>query len=288
MKTKLKIRFLLFVVVLFSCLYQTAYAGFPVNKGNWLISPMYSHYSARNYWNDKRVVTPYSNNGLFTSHYFGVYGVFGIEKNLNFVFNVPYIIQSYSETNYLAQVSGLGDATAGIAYYFPNENPYKHISVTGSVILPLSQTSTISSSTSTNYFPTIGMQSLGVEAKLGYAGTNMNVMKNTYYDLEAGIRQYFAADGPSQIFYNATFGVPLDNYWKVSATLSGVSSSSSNAASSTTTSKINKDFAYSRFTVALGYTVSPGTSLWVNAFTDLSGRSIGVGRGFSVFAVFKF
>lgn len=285
MKTKMNARVFLFSFVLITCFYQTAQAGFPVNKGNWLLSPMYSHYSASNYWNDQRVVNAYPNNGIFTSHYFGLYGVFGVEKNLNFVFNVPYVVQSMSTSS--SQIASLGDATLGVSYYFPNENPYKHVSLTGSVIIPLSQTVTTITSTNSNYLPPIGFQSLGVEAKLGFSGTNMNVLKNTYYDIEGGVRQYFATAGPSQAFFNATFGVPLDKDWKIAGTLGGVTSSSGNT-STTTTSTINRDYGYLRLTFAAGYTISPGTSLWANVFTDVSGRSIGVGRGFSVFAVFKF
>jgi hypothetical protein len=283
MKTKMRTCIIVFLLVFSSCFYQNAHAGgFPVNKGNWLLAPMYSHYSASSYWNSLRVIKSYDNNGLFTSHYFGLYGAFGIDKNLNFVFNVPYVVQSYSATNYLAQTSTLGDATLGLSYYFPNENPYKHISVTGSLIIPLSQ-NIITTTTTTSIAP-VGFQSLGLEAKLGFAGTNMNVMKNTYYDVEGGVRQYFATGGPAQAFFNATFGVPLDKDWKIAGTLGGVTSSSNNKGDST----INKDFGYLRFTFAVGYNISPGTSLWANVFTDVSGRNIGVGRGFSVFAVFKF
>ena len=289
MKTKMKFRIISFAFILLTCCFQNAYAGFPVEKGDWMISPMYSHYSARNYWNNLKVTTPYIKGGSFTSNYFGLYGVFGIEKNINFVFNIPYIIQTYSDSVSYAKTASMGDATVGIAYYFKNDNPYKHVSLTGSLIIPLYQNIVLPTSSSSVTPPYAGFQTLGIEAKLGFSGTNMEVLKYTYYDVEGGLRQYLASSGPTQGFFNATFGVPLNKDWKLAGTISGVTSSSGNSSLiSTSTSTVNKDYGYLRFTLAAGYNISPGASIWGNIFTDVSGRSIGEGSGFSIFAVFKF
>jgi hypothetical protein len=268
----------------------TSYAGFPVPKDYWMLSPMYSHYHASSYWNNTGKVIQYSSSGKFTSNYFGLYGAFGLEKDLNFVFNVPFIIQTYSNSNYLIQNSSLGDATAGLSYFPHLNSENQHLSVGGSLILPLYRnTLTIDTAIASSVsLPYTGFQELGLEAKVGYSGTNVNYLRNTYYDLEAGLRTYFGSGGPTQVFLNATFGVPLNENIKIAGTLSAVNSGSNSFNSSSSSTGVNKDFSYARLTFAAGVKISEQGSLWGNVFTDVSGRNIGLGSGFSLFAVFKF
>ncbi len=265
-------------------------AQFPMAKEYWMLAPMYNYYSASSYWNNNGKVIQYKNNGRFTSHYFGLYGAFGLDDNLNFTFNVPFVVQTYSNATYLIQNSSLGDATAGLNYFLHLNNPNQHLSLGGSLIIPLyrntlSIDSAVASSVS---LPYSGFQKVGVELKVGFAGTNVNVLKNTYYDLQAGVRDYFGGGGPTQVFLNATFGVPLNENIKIAGTLSGVNSGSNSVVSGTVTTGANTDFSYARLTFAAGVKISEEGSLWGHVFTDVSGRNIGLGSGFSVFAVFKF
>ncbi len=278
----------IFFTIFFSVLHTASYAGFPIGKGRWLLSPMYSYYGANSYWDKLKVLTPYENgNGKFTSNYFGVYGGFGVDKNVDFIFNVPFVIQTYQNATTLVQNASMGDASLGFSYFFNNDNPYKHTSLSGSLLIPLYQNSVINNLPANVTMPYVGFQTVGAEVKLGFSGTNIKTLKNTYYDVEGGIRQYFSASGPTQAFFNATFGVPLDNYWNLKATLNGVNSNGTTGAI-TNVYGLNRDFSYLRFTFAAGYKISKQTSLWANVFTDISGRNIGAGHGFSLFAVIKF
>ena len=131
---------------------------------------------------------------------------------------------------------------------------------------------------------------MGIEAKLGYAGTNQKFLKKTFYDLEVGIRQYFATEGPTQLFTNLTFGVPIDDSWKAAATLRGVTSSSpyGNRNSNFAFSPLNREYDYLRFEFAAGVKATRSTSIWLSVYTDIMGKHIGKGSGYSVFAVIKF
>lgn len=282
---------LVFLVAFILNFCTASFAGFPVPKDYWMLSPMYSYYHAGSYWNSNRKVVQYNNSGSFSSNYLGLYGAFGVTDDINLVFNVPFVVQSFSNSLYTIQNSSLGDATAGISYFPQLNNPNAHLSVSGSLIVPLYQNVLTIDTSISNYvsLPYVGFQKVGAEAKLGYSGTNVNYLRNTYYDLELGVRSYMGGGGPTQAFYSATFGVPVNETLKIAGTLSGVNSGSNGiTSSSSSNSGANKDFGYSRLTIAAGIKISEQGSLWVNAFEDISGRNIGVGSGFSLFAVFKF
>jgi len=281
-----KLKIFSLIVLLLVMFQQTARAGFPIGKGRWLLVPTYIHYSATGYWDDNRQLQSYTYSGKFTSNYFGLYGGYGINRDLEFVFNVPYVIQTYSSTTIYQQNSNLGDVMLGLCYYLNHFDYYRHLSITGSLIIPFYSNDT---TTSTAYAKVpIGFGVFGIEAKLGYAGTIQgNFLHNCYYDLDAGIRQYFATQGPTQLFFDATFGVPLDQDWKASATLRGVTSSSSSTLS-TTNNSVNTNFDYIRGEIAIGRKVNRNVSFWGSLFTDLRGKDIGKGSGFSIFAVIKY
>jgi hypothetical protein len=264
-----------------------AKAGFPIGQGKWLLVPTYNYYSATKYWDAQRVVTPYPKNGRFSSNYLGLYGGYGIKRNLDFIFNVPFIIQTYSDTDSLKQLSSLGDVNLGLSYYFNSNDYNKHLSLTGSVIIPFAQSYASTSSSSLIAYPAIGYHAFGVEAKFGYAGTNTTTLKNVYWDMEVGLRQYFSYLGPTQFFFNATMGVPLNDDWKLFGSMNYVTSHS-NATFQSTSDGVNRDFDYLRFTIGILARLSKNASVGASIFTDVTGRNIGCGSGFSLFAVFKF
>ena len=281
---KIKLLFFCLATVLFV---QQANAGFPIGKGRWMLVPTFNHYSASSYWDDSRNLKDFSNNGRFVSNYFGVYGGYGINRDWEFVFKVPFISNRYSENNFLEQNSGLGDVNLGVTYYINHYDYYRHLSVTGTLIIPFYSNDTLTKHT------WLGYGNFGIEGKLGYAGTNKEFLKKTFYDLEVGVRQFFAAEGPTQLFTNLTFGVPLDESWKLCATLRGLTSSSPYpnafyANSSTINALVNRDYDYLRFEIAAGVKATRSTSLWLSVYTDIMGRHVGKGSGYSLFAVIKF
>lgn len=262
---------------------QDSFAGFPIGNGRWLLVPTYTRYTADSYWDATGISTPYPNNGRFTSNYFGLFGGVGIGRDVDLLFNLPAVSQRFTENGVDAEtpLQTTGDLTIGLSYFLNHFDYYKHLSITGSIIVP-----TYPAIEGTNLLP--GYASVGLEAKIGLAGTNTKNLKDTYYDLEAGLRSYFNAGGPTQFFANATLGVPIDDgSWKISGTLNFLTSSSSSNNYSKTL-LINKDFTYLRGSMALGKRLDRNVSLWASIFKDFTGRSIGQGQGFSIFAVIKF
>ena len=274
----------LFTLIVFLSMKQISFAGFPIGNGRWLLVPTYTHYSADGYWNESRIPKTFANAGRYQSNYLGLYGGYGIGRDLDFVFNVPYVTQAYFENGVkLEELASVGDMTFGLSYFINHFDYYKHLSITGSIIIP-------GYPDIKNTYLLPGFSSPGFEAKLGLAGTNTNKLKDTYYDVEGGIRTYFNAGGPNVFFANATLGVPLDEDWKISGTLNAVSASSSitNKSDTAYNPYINRNFNYFRGTIAVGRRIDRNIALWASIFRDFSGTSIGQGKGFSIFAVIKF
>jgi protein XagA len=266
------------VIILF---YNTAFAGFPIGKGRGMLVPSYNFYSARGYWDRSRNYVEFPNNGRFTSHYFSVFGGFGISRKLDFVFNVPLVGQVRTENNLIKSNWGLGDVSLGLSYFFTEMDAQNHISLTGSLIVPLYQNGTE---------PFIGFQKFGSEVKLGFSGSANRWTRNPYYDAELGFRQFFDRHGPTQIFFNITGGVPVSEKVKISGTIGGFNSQSSDPNQLFNANNLfaNKQFDFLRATAAVGYSITANTAIWANIFTDITGSNIGRGSGFALFAVIKF
>jgi len=264
---------------------QQANAGFPIGKGRWLLVPTFNHYVASSYWDDNRTLHSFDKSGRFVSNYLGVYGGYGINRDLEFIFKVPFISNTYTDTTLIEPNSGIGDVNIGLCYYLSHYDYFRHLSLTGTLIIPF-----YSNQTDVYKHTLLGYGAMGIEAKLGYAGTNQKVLKKTFYDLEVGVRQYFATEGPTQLFTNLTFGVPIDESWKACATLRGVTSSSpyGNISSNFVASTVNREYDYLRFELAAGVKATRSTSIWLSVYTDILGKHIGKGSGYSIFAVIKF
>ncbi len=269
-------------ILLFS---QHVNAGFPIGKGRWMLVPTFNHYVATSYWDDNRTLHNFDNNGRFVSNYLGVYGGYGVNRDWEILFKVPFISNTYTSDSLIEPNSGIGDVNLGVCYYLSHYDYMRHLSLTGTLIIPF-----YSNNAAIYKHTLLGYGAMGLEAKLGYAGTNQKVLKKTFYDLEVGVRQYFATEGPTQLFTNLTFGVPIDESWKATATLRGVTSSSpyGNISSNFVASTVNREYDYLRFEVAAGVKATRSTSVWLSIYTDLMGKHIGKGSGYSIFAVIKF
>ncbi len=256
-------------------------AGFPIGYGRYLVIPGYNYYTARGYWDGNRAYNPYP-SGSFSSHFFGIYGGYGVGRRVNFMYNLPFVAQVDNNTsgdNKLATTVGLGDASVGLSYYFNDFDNNHHVSLTGSLIVPLYANATK---------PYIGFQSFGAEVKLGFAGSATGGFRNPYYDIEFGVRQFFSDGGPTQLFANITGGVPVSDDWKLSGTLSGVNSISSAVAGTTAFYNYNKSFDFIRIAANAGRVINDNVSIWGGLYTDIAGRSVGRGSGLSLSAVLKF
>lgn len=255
----------------FVAMQQESFAGFPIGNGRWLLVPTYTRYTAQSYWDANGVTKNFDASGRYQSNYLGLFGGYGIGRDVDLVFNIPYVTQSYFENgSKIEQLSSVGDVSVGLSYFLNHYDYYKHLSITASLIFPM-----YDNIPNTYLLP--GFGSAGAEVKLGLAGTNTQKLKDTYYDVEGGIRHYFNAGGPTMLFANATFGVPINEDWKISGTLNAVSASS-NGANSTSSAAynpyINRDFSYLRGTIGLGRRLDRNITLWGSIFRDFTGTSI--------------
>jgi hypothetical protein len=275
-----KITLLLVATVAFA---QMSWAGFPIGAGRWILTPGYSFYIAHGYWDNNGNYNAYS-NGSFMSHYIGLSGGYGLSRRWDFLFSLPFEVQVDHNTSgtgntYIA--AGLGDAKLGLSYFFTDFDALNHVSLTGSLIIPLY-------SNMAKPFPILGYQSFGGELKLGFSGSATGHFRNPYYDIEVGVRQYFDSDGPTQLFANVTGGIPLDDYWKISGTLSAVNSLSTTTNSAQTSYNFTKNFTYVRAAFNVGRSISENVSIYGGLYADIWGVNIARGSGVSVSAVIKF
>ena len=75
-------------LIIIAIIANTAYAGFPIGRGKYLLVPSYNLYTTKGYWDAAGTYIPFSNGGRFASHYFGIYGGIGIGERLDFVGNI--------------------------------------------------------------------------------------------------------------------------------------------------------------------------------------------------------
>jgi protein XagA len=270
----------LLILVFFAFMSSSIYAGFPIGRGKYLLVPSYNLYMAKGYWDKDGNYFAFNNNGKFTSHYFGVYGGVGLSDKVDFVGNISYMIQRKFETGLTQQNASLGDATLGLQYLLNSFDYYKFLSVTGSLIIPLYNNDAAKQ-------PFTGFQQVGGEVKMGFSGTNRERMANTYYDITAGVRQFFSPEGPTQIFADALFGIPLDDDNKLTFSMNGVKSTSTSVIFDPNNLLLNRAFSFFRLTAGYGRKINQNYQVFVNIFTDVAGRNTGQGRGGSVSLVAK-
>ena len=270
----------LLTFVFFAMITSTAFAGFPIGRGKYLLVPSYNLYQAKGYWNESGSYTDYTNSGRFASHYFGLYGGVGLTENLDFVGNINYTLQRKTETNFSEQNGSLGDATLGVQYLLNSFDYYKFLTVTGSLIIPLYQNDAAKQ-------PYAGFQQVGGEVKIGFSGTNRERLKNTYYDVNGGVRQYFSSEGPTQLFFDALFGIPVDDMNKFTFSMTGVKSNSTQTIFNPNNLLLNRSFSYFRLTTGYVRKINQNYQFSVNIFTDISGKNTGKGGGGSLSVVAK-
>lgn len=264
-------------LIVIALLVNTAYAGFPIGRGKYLLVPSYNLYTTKGYWDAGGTYIPFSNGGRFASHYFGIYGGIGIGERLDFVGNISYIMQRKLETNLAQSNSSFGDASFGLSYLLNTFDYSKFLTVTGSLIVPL-YTNDASKQ------PFTGFQQVGGEVKFTYSGSNGERYSNTYFDINLGVRQYFSPEGPTQVFGDALLGIPLDEDNKLTFQLASTKSSSTQTGLVLNPNNLflNRQFNYFRLTAGYGRKISQKYQIFLSVFTDVNGRNTGKGGGGSI------
>ncbi|HEY2581652.1 MAG TPA: hypothetical protein VGI43_07595, partial [Mucilaginibacter sp.] len=193
------------------------------------------------------------------------------------VASVPFLVNTYSETNYLSVNSGVGDLETGIRYYIGNINFRSYFTIQGTVITPLY--------TNLN----LGYGLTGGEIKLSYGGGGHLFGCNSFYVLENAVRQYFGSSGPLQYRYNASYGLSLDKKFRnqISVAFSGFYSTSNNKEFNLLNPINNKDFAFNQMSLSYGHSFTKTFSFFLTGGHFITGRNTGDGLSASASLIYR-
>lgn len=260
-----------------------AFAGWPIGKYRNVVIPSFSFYQSHDTWNANGQKIKGQPGAGFTSYAAGLYVGYGLTRRLDLLVNVvaPNQNSAYvnsSGTLIKASSTGVGDMQVGLTYNLFNFGYKSFLSVGGSAIVPLYDTTKSVA---------LGYATYGAELKVMYAGGIDNgFLKHTYYNLEAGYRRYFDTQGPNVLLFTASLGVPLGKRNQVGFEVSGQYSNSSNKSFNPNLA-INRDFGFVKGSVDLGHTFTRRFSVFVVGFYSLAGYNTGIGYGGSVQTIFK-
>jgi len=267
---KRKIFFLAVVTIAAAMFTEEVKAGgWPVRRKKLVVSASVNYFSATNIWDQSGKVKSYDNNGKFTSSGLFVYGEYGISRRLTAVGSLPFLMNNYHDDNGSIKSTGLGDAELGLRYYLFNIGFKYYFGLQGSAVLPLYK-----NSASTN----LGYQDIGGDLKLAGSGSiKVDSLRSFYFNLEGGVRQYFASEGPLQVRGAFTVGYNLDRQNQVSAGITGIRSISNDKSFSNISLAQIKDFSYLQVSLSYGYIFSRRLSVFGGVNQSVIGRNTGIG-----------
>lgn len=262
---------------------QQAYAGWPIGKYRNIVVPSFNYYTSKDVYNSNGKKVKPDGNSQFTSYAYGLYVGYGITRRLDLIVNVlaPNQQSQFTTTagTTYQESFGFGDLQAGLSYALVNFDYKAYFSVQVSGIAPLYKHD--------EDVLDLGYGTFGSEIKFMYTGSfNKNFLRGCYFNVEAGYRRYFDAQGPNVILYSALLGIPINKKNQVSFEIGGQRSSSSNKSFSQNLS-VNRDFAFTKGAINVGHTFSRRFSLFANGFYTFMGRNSGVGYGGALQAVLK-
>jgi hypothetical protein len=258
--------------IIFIAAQNRSYAGgFPVRPGSLLLSPSVSYFYANKGWDSLRNLSPFSKDGHFSSLTYSLYAEYGISRRFTFVALLPYVTNTYQQSDYKSTATGLTDLETGIRYYLANINYTYYFTIQGTVITPLY----------TN--PALGYGLTGAELKFSFAGSGHLFGNGCYFNIDNGVRQYFGSSGPIQDRYTGTFGLSLDKASKNQLSVAfGGFYSSSNFKKFSPNPTINKDFAFNQVTLSYGHSFSKQFSVFLTGGKFVNGRNTGDGSTASI------
>jgi hypothetical protein len=279
----MKKSYLLVLILIVLASVNHAYAGWPIGKYRNVVIPSFNYYSSQDTWNSSGQKIKGAPGAGFTSYSLGLYVGYGLSRRMDLIVNViaPQQNSAYRDGQgilHKAQSSGVGDMQVGLNYNLVNFGYKSFLSLGGSVIVPLYDTTKAVA---------LGYGAYGSELKLMYSGgIDEGFFKHTYYNLEFGYRRYFATQGPNVLIYTSSLGIPLGKRNQIGIESSGQYSSSTNKSFNPNLA-INKDFSFNKASLDYGHTFTRRISVFVVGFYTLFGHNTGVGYGGSVQTIFK-
>lgn len=272
-------KYFLYVLLVMCCNTAKLYAGWPIGKYRHIIVPSLTYYTSKDYWdaNGNKVISPTGNR--FSSVSFGVSAGVGLSRRTDLYLSVPFSSQVNKSGTGQQTESGLGDATIGLSYNIAAFKYKRFLSVQGSVIAPLYAVAKTG-------LP-LGYGTLGTEGKLMFSGA---LVKDSYFNVEAGYRRFFDDKGPNQIVYSVSLGTSLDERKKNQITfdVGGLSSFSANKVLVSRNPNLVYDGYYVKATASFGHRFTNKVSVFASTFYTLTGRNAPLGTGGTVFMIYKF
>jgi len=279
----MKRTFIFIISLLFAVWANQAMAGWPIGKYRNVVIPSFNFYSSHDTWTSGGQLVKGKPGAGFTSYSAGLYVGYGISRRTDLIVNViaPSQHSAYVDGsgNLVKQTSsGVGDMQAGLSYNLFNFGYKSFLSVMGSAIIPLYDTTKTVA---------LGYAAYGAELKLMYSGGIDNgFLKHTYYNMEVGYRRYFDTQGPNVLIYTAMLGLPLGKRNQIGLEIGGQYSTSTNKSFNPNLA-LNRDFAFTKASLDYGHTFTRRFSVFLVGFYTLTGRNTGLGYGGSVQTIFK-
>ena len=256
-------------------LVQNCYADWPVKKKRAQIIPTYSYYYSGNYFNKSGAITSIGVNSHFVTHYFSLFGMYGLSNRLDLLVNVPFVNQRLRSEGSLTTNTGLGDLSVGLAYHFPSQDLKRILTLKGSFIFPGYQNAST---------PNLGYGSRGYQLAAAFAYV---LSEKVFVGAEATYTQYIdASTGPTQYLFSGNLGYKMNPFDKITFNFSHQLSMSTDNSFSTNLATV-KDFVIGKIACSYGHRISRTVTPYFQVYFTPYGYNTGVATGFSVYAIIK-
>ena len=278
-----KLRLSLVVCLFFALLLpHKTFAGFPIGKYRDIVVPSFNYYSQTDHYDVYGNYVKGAPGARFSSYSFSLFAGYGISRRLDFLVTVTYLYQvnNLGTGNKTIMTQGAGDIVAGLSYNIGNYNYLRYLSVQVSGVVPLY---TVPANTTSS----LGLGDYGAEIKVMFCGALPTFIADKgYFNTEVAYRRYFNFQGPDQISWLGTVGLPISWHNQVSMDITVFRSFSPNK-----TFNINynaeRDYAFVKPQLNFGHTFSRRFTLFAGGYYVPYGINTGLGYGGALTAILK-
>ncbi|MCH7412505.1 hypothetical protein MM213_03335 [Belliella sp. R4-6] len=270
-----------FLILVFVFLSSTSFAQNPwqQDKGEFLLSPYLSHYSATAFRNRDGDKIDFENQGQFVNYNPRIY--FSLPLNgykVNLFGSLPWFFNQYEDDNLRQQNRDLGDIELGARFHLGKvKMHYLMASVT-----------TFIPAYNNNQLPYTGFGRFGMEGRMILSGNSPWIGEsNNFHKIELGYRYFFPSD-PGQIRVFSSKGIRIIDKFVLLGEIDAIFSFSNDSDFFENNLQLVSDFSVIKATANIGYEFTPKFSLYGGLFHDVLNRNSGIGSGFQIFSVIRF
>lgn len=278
-----KLRLSHFLCLLLVVVFQhNCYAGFPIGKYRDIVVPSFNYYTQTDHYDVYGNYVKGAPGARFSSYSFILYAGYGISRRLDFLVTVPYVyeVNNLGTGNKILTNQGVGDMVAGLSYNIANYNYERYLSVQASGVAPLYNVPAGTTSP-------LGLGDYGAEVKLMFCGALPKFIADKgYFNTEVAYRHYFNFQGPDQLSWLGTVGLPLTWHNQVSLDVVVMRSFSPNTAFNINYNA-ERDYAYVKPQLNIGHTFSRRFTLFAGGYYVPYGINTGLGYGGAITAILK-